>query len=221
MVLFTPDDEARLREQFKTDTEPPHEVELTGQARPNVLFEAGMAMGRSEDRTILVELGDLRPFSDIAGRHSIKFEDTTERRQELAQRLELAGCPVNLDATGWHSAGDFAAALELAQVPSESSIATGNESAPGAVRRLSEDAKELLIEAVKDQHGAILQTRTGGGLSVDTAGKEFVQRGSLRSQLRWGAALNELAEIGLIEDSAGLGELFELTQDGLLAADEL
>ena len=133
VVLFTPDDEARLREQFKTDSDPSHEVELSGQARPNVLFEAGMAMGRSEDRTILVELGDLRPFSDIAGRHSIKFEDTTERRQQLAQRLELAGCPVNLEGTAWHSAGDFAAALEVAQASCESSIATGNESAPGAV----------------------------------------------------------------------------------------
>ena len=114
VVLFTPDDEARLREQFKTDGDPPHEVELTGQARPNVLFEAGMAMGRNEDRTILVELGRLRPFSDVAGRHSIRFQDTTLRRQELAKRLRLAGCPVNLEGTAWHSAGDFAAALEVA-----------------------------------------------------------------------------------------------------------
>ena len=112
IVLFTPDDEARLRDMFRAAGEPPHETELTGQARPNVLFEAGMAMGHSQKRTILVELGTLRPFSDIAGRHMIRIDNTSQRRQELAQRLGAAGCAVNLDGTDWHTAGDFDAALD-------------------------------------------------------------------------------------------------------------
>lgn len=107
VVLLTPDDEARLSEPFRSPGDPPHETELTGQARPNVLFEAGMAMGRSQDRTVLVELGNLRPFSDIGGRHTIRFDGSSQRRQELAQRLEAAGCPVNLTGTDWHTAGDF------------------------------------------------------------------------------------------------------------------
>ena len=112
VVLLTPDDEARLSKSLRVDNDPPHEVELSGQARPNVLFEAGMAMGRDEDRTVLVEVGEMRPFSDIAGRHVIRLDDSSQRRQELAQRLEAAGCPVNLDGTDWHSAGDFDGALE-------------------------------------------------------------------------------------------------------------
>ena len=52
IVLFTPDDEARLREEFRQSSESGHETQLTGQARANVLFEAGMAMGRSEDHTV-------------------------------------------------------------------------------------------------------------------------------------------------------------------------
>lgn len=111
VVLMTPDDEARLREPFVSANDPPHETELTGQARPNVIFEAGMAMGRDADRTVLIELGSLRPFSDIGGRHVIRLDDRTQRRQELAQRLQSAGCPVNLDGTDWHTAGDFDAAL--------------------------------------------------------------------------------------------------------------
>lgn len=112
VVLLTPDDEARLRESLRVGNEPPHEVELSGQARPNVLFEAGMAMGQDEDRTVLVELGEMRPFSDIAGRHVIRLDNSSQRRQELAQRLQAAGCPVKLDGTDWHSAGDFDGALK-------------------------------------------------------------------------------------------------------------
>ena len=111
VVLMTPDDEARLREQFRSPNDPPHETELTGQARPNVLFEAGMAMGRNPYRTILIELGSLRPFTDVAGLHLIRMDNSSQRRQELAQRLESVGCPVNLDGIDWHTAGDFGAAL--------------------------------------------------------------------------------------------------------------
>lgn len=96
VVLLTPDDEACLRPQFRSDSDPPQEVEPSGQARPNVLFEASMAMGRNHERTILVELGVLRPFSDIAGLHVIRLDNTPQRRQDLAQRLQTAGCPVNL-----------------------------------------------------------------------------------------------------------------------------
>ena len=78
-------------------------------------------MGRNEDRTILVELGVLRPFSDVAGRHVIRIDESFRWRQELAQRLRLAGCPVSLDGTEWHSAGDFKAALNSSQPQAQSS----------------------------------------------------------------------------------------------------
>ena len=107
VVLLTPDDEARLRPKFAQDDDPPHEKDLSGQARPNVLFEAGMAMGRDSERTVLVEIGRLRPFSDIAGMHVVRFDGSTQRRQELAQRLEAAGCEVSRKGTDWHTAGDF------------------------------------------------------------------------------------------------------------------
>jgi len=111
VVLMTPDDEARLKEPFRADNEPGHEIELSGQARPNVLFEAGMAMARDEERTILVELGQLRPFSDIAGRFAVRLDDSTQRRQDLAHRLRSAGCTINLDGSDWHTSGDFEAAV--------------------------------------------------------------------------------------------------------------
>ncbi len=107
VVMLTGDDEARLRLELRQAKEPPHETELTPQARPNVLFEAGMAMAHNPDRTVLVEFGHLRPFSDVAGRHSVKMDGSIEKRQELAQRLEKAGCTVRMTGTDWHSAGDL------------------------------------------------------------------------------------------------------------------
>src|ERR1700679_927460 len=61
VVLLTPDDVAYIRNEYADGDDDP-ELKPLGQARPNVLFEAGMAMGRNADRTILVELGELRPF---------------------------------------------------------------------------------------------------------------------------------------------------------------
>jgi predicted nucleotide-binding protein len=107
VVLMTPDDVAQLREPFRSPHDAPYESQLTGQARPNVLFEAGMAMGRYPDRTIILELGMLRPFSDIAGRHTIRLSNDSAARHELAQRLETAGCPVDITGRDWHTDGDF------------------------------------------------------------------------------------------------------------------
>jgi len=112
IVLMTPDDEGRLVEVFRKADDPSYETELTPQARLNVLFEAGMAMGRCSERTILVELGVVRPFSDIGGRHTIRLDNTTEKRQALAQRLLDAECAVNLSGSDWHTAGDFSLSTE-------------------------------------------------------------------------------------------------------------
>ncbi|HBB96239.1 MAG TPA: hypothetical protein DC054_12685 [Blastocatellia bacterium] len=109
VVLMTPDDDARLRREFRKPNDPSYELELTGQSRPNVLFEAGMAIGRHPDRTVLVELGDLRPFSDVGGRHIVKLDNSVGARQGLAHRLERAGCTIDLRGTDWHTEGDFTA----------------------------------------------------------------------------------------------------------------
>jgi predicted nucleotide-binding protein len=107
VVLFTPDDEARLRAAYRKKREPLHERNLSGQARPNVLFEAGMAFGRNPDSTVLVELGDLRPFSDIGGRHIVHLSNQATSRQELATKLANAGCNVDTSGQDWLEAGDL------------------------------------------------------------------------------------------------------------------
>ncbi len=107
VVLLTGDDEARLKSEYQTKNEPEHEKNLTPQARPNVLFEAGMAFGIHPDRTILVEIGVLRPFSDVAGRHSVKLSDRAQGRLELKNRLKNAGCELDDSGTDWITVGTF------------------------------------------------------------------------------------------------------------------
>jgi predicted nucleotide-binding protein len=109
VVLLTPDDEARLRRPFRRAKDPLHETQLTGQARPNVLFEAGMALGRKPESTVIVQIGEVRPFSDIGGRHVVHLANTPTSRQELATKLANAGCNVDTSGTDWLSTGDFSA----------------------------------------------------------------------------------------------------------------
>jgi predicted nucleotide-binding protein len=107
VVLLTPDDLAQLREDLLSPNDPAYERRLTGQARPNVLFEAGMAFSSHPDRTVLVQVGNLRPFSDTAGRHVVHMSPDPAKRQELATKLENAGCDVDTSGTDWLTAGDF------------------------------------------------------------------------------------------------------------------
>lgn len=147
IVLFTPDDEARLKEHLWEEKEHDYETVLAGQARPNVLFEAGMAMGRNNEQTVLVELGQLRRFSDIEGLHVVRLDGSTEQLQELARRLETAGCPVNWDGIDEQSAGDFEAAINLEHF--------ANHSPPSDTQNRSNSSKHLVLNEHYGGHNVL------------------------------------------------------------------
>lgn len=108
VVLLTPDDEARLRKKYRKPRDPGNERRLTGQARPNVLFEAGMAFGRNPQNTVLVQVGVVKEFSDVAGRHILRLANDPTSRQAFATRLANAGCNVDTSGSEWLTAGNFA-----------------------------------------------------------------------------------------------------------------
>jgi predicted nucleotide-binding protein len=107
VVLLTPDDQAKIKKKYLTPKDPSYERNLTGQARPNVLFEAGMAFGRNPNSTILVQLGQVKPFSDVVGRHVVYLSNDPTSRQEFATKLANAGCNVDTSGTDWLTTGDF------------------------------------------------------------------------------------------------------------------
>jgi len=101
VILLTPDDEGKLRDCFLKEDDSKWESQLCHQARLNVIFEAGIAFGCRPDQTVIVELGALRPFSDIIGRHVVRLDNSPEKRKELAERLRTLGCPVDLTGNDW------------------------------------------------------------------------------------------------------------------------
>jgi len=92
LVVLTGDDLARVKTRYGSER-------LTAQPRANVLFEAGMALGRFQKRTVFVQVGDIRSFSDFAGRHVVRLDDNPNALKELADRLKSAGCEVATDIT--------------------------------------------------------------------------------------------------------------------------
>jgi len=107
VVLFTPDDEAKLKTEFIKSGDPSFERKLTGQPRPNVLFEAGMAFGRQPNATILVQVGKIRAVSDVAGRHIVHLTNSMSSRQQLIAKLKATGLAVDDIGEDWHTEGDF------------------------------------------------------------------------------------------------------------------
>ncbi|MGP0103374.1 MAG: TIR domain-containing protein [Solirubrobacteraceae bacterium] len=160
VVLLTPDDEARMTEELRGEHEPDHETALIGQARPNVLFEAGMAFGTHPDRTIVVELGTLRPFSDIHGRHTIRLDGTVPPLREIARRLQTAGCAVDDSGDDWLRTDRFPAPRHRG----------GSSTADGAGRR------ELLTaaaSAVTNALGAFERRKGATDENVTERGEAF------------------------------------------------
>lgn len=117
VVLFTPDERAAIREELGGG-----QPEWRLQARPNVLLEAGMAFATHPQRTVLVVLGDQALPSDLAGRHYVTL-GTIDALQDLAQRLEAAGCPVDRSGSHWLNPGRFPTRPGLPGKPPSSAAA--------------------------------------------------------------------------------------------------
>lgn len=131
VVLMTPDEVAYLDQRWASGPGD-EQASPAPQARPNVLFEAGMALGRNPDNTLLVEVGSVRPFSDVGGRHAMRLSNDSTSRQSFATRLLIAGLDVDTTGTDWLTVGDFTAESPGAGLPLGRRIAS-NATAPSPV----------------------------------------------------------------------------------------
>jgi predicted nucleotide-binding protein len=107
VVLLTPDDEAKLKDALFRSDDPKFEKKLNGQPRQNVLFEAGMAFGKYKDTTILVQIGKVRPMSDVSGIHIVHLTGSASSRRQLIGKLKATGVKVDDIGEDWLTDGDF------------------------------------------------------------------------------------------------------------------
>ena len=151
IALFTPDEMTQLRGDLplRSPSDKPYDLGRV-QARPNVIFEAGMALGMDESKTILVTLGaDVALFSDTDGRHCVRLDNTAHSRQALRLRLEHRGCHVEA-GTDWLSAGDFEGCIAggsgapVAPAPAPTTPATPAHGAP--VPDMPDDRRAMLLK---------------------------------------------------------------------------
>lgn len=56
---------------------------------------------------MIVQVGKVRAFSDIAGKHLVRLTDDHSKRNDLANRLAKAGCEVNKVGNDWMTEGTF------------------------------------------------------------------------------------------------------------------
>jgi len=88
IVIFSPDDQARLDPRF---TRPGAADEpVSGQPRQNVLLEAGIAFATDPGRTIFVQSETTRPISDISGFNWVSLDGSYDERKDLYGRLRDA-----------------------------------------------------------------------------------------------------------------------------------
>jgi predicted nucleotide-binding protein len=107
VVMLSPDDEVKLKDQFVGKTEKASEGKLRGQARPNVIFETGIAIGTHHRKTVIVQVGEVKPFTDIGGMHILHLTGSDNSRHQFANRLEDLSCKINRHGDHWLRAGDF------------------------------------------------------------------------------------------------------------------
>jgi predicted nucleotide-binding protein len=108
IALVTADEYAAVRPDLRYAHDQPDDI-ARWQARPNVIFEAGMAFGRDRKRVVFVLLGNPKLFTDVAGIHILRpnndpSSDRVTLRNALSQGM---GCEVDLHSSDWMTSGDF------------------------------------------------------------------------------------------------------------------
>jgi predicted nucleotide-binding protein len=198
VVLMTPDDVACLNPSLLPDQQP---EPLTGQPRPNVIFEGGMAWQKFRDQTVLVEVGALRGFSDLAGVNTVRLDGSPETRRAVASRLKTAGCAVDDSGDRWLRAGSFPPSLPLPTAAALGFEVTRHVEARGAAEPVDAlrgiPLRWVLLARLAEIHRE--QATSSQILSLDVEGIA----GQVSSEITdVKAVLAELIDEGLVEGFA-------------------
>lgn len=88
-----------------------------------------------------------------------------------------------------------------------------------SVPELSQEARNLLTEAVKSHNGDIRRLRMSGVLQILTNRKNLIPENTARARAAWEGALEELARLDFVEVSNTNRDYFRVTRKGYEMAD--
>jgi hypothetical protein len=86
---------------------------------------------------------------------------------------------------------------------------------------LSDEEKELIIEASNDPSGTVMKLAYLGGFDIQTNGKRLNSDFEPRTRATWQAAIENLVKDDILEERGYKGEVFALTLYGYKIADNL
>jgi hypothetical protein len=92
---------------------------------------------------------------------------------------------------------------------------------PSIEEQFTEEARQLLSEAVQDKHGRIIYVRTSEGTTIQANSKNMITDSTPRTEAMWKAALGELVELDLVNPIGHKGEVFEVTRVGYEVGDRI
>ena len=182
------------------------------------IFELGARWGAQKPMIPLLAAGATPEHLEgpLAGINALNSGE----EGQIHQLVENAASYLGLKP---HNPSSYVATIkDLVRLSKEAVANDPMQGSISAAPQLSEDAKELLIEATKGQSGQILKLTTMGGLTFRANRKHFGEMGTPRSEARWEGAVEDLLALGfLVNDPTGRGKLFKVTREGFAAVDAL
>jgi hypothetical protein len=160
-----------------------------------------MAWRQFSDRTLLVEFGHLRGFSDLAGVYVVRFDGSAQTRRAVASRLQAIGCAVDDKGDRWLTAGRFPPALRAVTAADLGFEVTETIEARGVVKPTNAlrgiPLRWILLARLAAMHRE--QASSHHVLTLDVPGIA-TQAGAEVTDVR--AVLSELVTEGLVEGYA-------------------
>ena len=189
-----------------------------------VAFELGARWGAHKPMIPLLASGatpeDLTgPLAGINALSCDNYSQVTQLIEETASKLnisveKISSCTDEINKLTELSSHTFQESQErLAETleqPDQADIAP-----------MHDKAKELLLEATKNNAGFIGLFSSREGTSVQAGQKTMNTRGNHRSETEWMSALDSLSSDGLVIDHSGNQVRFDVTAKGYEIADEL
>jgi hypothetical protein len=143
----------------------------------------------------------LKEFKAVCYKRGLveSFLDETEFKDKFTRQLQI-----RLNEDAFFTSKSAPSPADLISVPIPST----------PVPHLTEEARQLLVEAAKSGDGTIMFMRFLGGVRLNANGKEFITDRNPKTRAIWEGALEELLREGLIVDRGHKREMFAVTREG-------